>query len=109
MSEELKLRKLFVSQPMRGKTDTEIRAERAIAVRYAQEEMEEPFEVIPSYTVGRNFEGKGLAVQYLAESLRLLADADVAVFAKGWEEARGCRIEMMVCRYYGIDTIEMKD
>ena len=42
----------------------------------------------------------------LAKSLELLADADVAYFAKGWESARGCRIENQCAIEYGIDTIE---
>jgi hypothetical protein len=36
----------------------------------------------------------------------LLASADVAYFAKGWEEARGCRIENICAIEYGIDVIE---
>ncbi|RHU77980.1 DUF2829 domain-containing protein [Butyribacter intestini] len=35
-----------------------------------------------------------------------MADADVAYFAKGWESARGCRIENQCAIEYGIDTIE---
>lgn len=45
-------------------------------------------------------------MKYLAKSLELLADADVAYFAKGWESARGCRIENQCAIEYGIDTIE---
>lgn len=45
-------------------------------------------------------------MKYLAKSLELLVDADVAYFAKGWESARGCRIENQCAIEYGIDTIE---
>lgn len=38
--------------------------------------------------------------------MELLADADVAYFARGWESARGCRIENQCAIEYGIDTIE---
>lgn len=43
---------------------------------------------------------------YLAKSLELLATADVAYFAPGWENARGCRIENTCAVEYGIDVIE---
>ena len=45
-------------------------------------------------------------MKYLAKSLELLADADVAYFDRGWESARGCRIENQCAIEYGIDTIE---
>ena len=45
-------------------------------------------------------------MKYLAKSLELLADADVAYFARGWESARGCLIENQCAIEYGIDTIE---
>lgn len=37
---------------------------------------------------------------------RLLSTADVAYFAKGWEEARGCKLEHECAIQYGIDVIE---
>jgi len=42
------MKKLFISQPMRGKTDEEIKAERAKAVEAASELVGEPVEVIDS-------------------------------------------------------------
>ena len=43
------MKKLFISQPMRGKTDEEIKAERAKAVEAASELVGEPVEVIDSF------------------------------------------------------------
>ena len=40
------MKKLFISQPMRGKTDEEIFAERANAIQGAQEFLGEDVEVI---------------------------------------------------------------
>ena len=45
-------------------------------------------------------------MKYLAKSLELLADADVAYFARGWEQARGCRIENQCAIEYGIEIVE---
>ena len=43
----------------------------------------------------------------LGESIKLLQDADCAIFAPGWDKARGCRIEYQVCKDYGIDIWEL--
>ena len=37
----------------------------------------------------------------LASSINKLADADLVVFASGWENARGCKIEFEVAKQYG--------
>ena len=43
---------------------------------------------------------------FLGKSLELLATADVAAFARGWRDARGCRIENICAIEYGIDVVE---
>lgn len=43
------MKKLFISQPMRGKTDEEIKEERAKAIEKASELVGEPVEVIDSF------------------------------------------------------------
>ena len=97
------MKKLFISQPMRGKTDAEILAVRKKAIESAEKQIGEPVEVIDSFFQGAPADAKPL--WYLGESLKLLAEADVAYFAKGWEEARGCRIENICAIEYGIETI----
>lgn len=97
------MKKLFISQPMRGKTDEEIKAERAKAVEAASELVGEPVEVIDSF-----FQGAPVGVKplwFLGKSLELLADADVAYFAPGWNDARGCIIEHDCAITYGIKSI----
>ena len=42
---------------------------------------------------------------YLGKSLELLSGADIAVFAKGWRNARGCQIEFKCAKEYGISCI----
>ena len=96
--------KLFISQPMRGKTNEEILAVRAKAIESAERNLGEKVEVIDSFFQNAPVDAKPL--WYLAKSLELLSTADVAYFAKGWEEARGCRIENTCAIEYGIDVIE---
>lgn len=98
------MKKLFISQPMRGKTDEKIREERTKAIKYAEKLIGEPVEIIDSFFEGAPADAKPL--WYLGESLKLLAEADVAYFADGWNEARGCKIEHTCAVEYNIDRIE---
>ena len=62
-----------------------------------------PVEVIDSF-----FQGAPVGVKplwFLGKSLELLADADVAYFAPGWNDARGCIIEHDCAIAYGIKSI----
>ena len=98
------MKKLFISQPMRGKTNEEILVVREKAIESAERNLGEKVEVIDSFFENAPADAKPL--WYLAKSIELLATADVAFFAKGWEEARGCRIENTCAIEYGIDVIE---
>ena len=97
------MKKLFVSQPMRGKTNEEILAVREKAIASAEQELGEKVEVIDSFFLNAPAEAKPL--WYLGKSLELLSQADVVYFAKGWEEARGCRIENTCAIEYGIELV----
>ena len=97
------MKKLFISQPMRDKTDEEIKAERAKIIKAVTERFGE-VEVIDSFFESAPHDAKPL--WFLGKSLELLSTADVAFFAKDWEDARGCRIEHECAIEYGIDTIE---
>lgn len=98
------MKKLFISQPMRGKTDEEILKEREKAIESAQRTLGEPVEVIDSFF--QNAPADARPLWFLGKSLELLSTADVAYFAKGWEDARGCRIENQCAIEYGITVIE---
>lgn len=102
--------RLFISQPMRGKSDEEIESEReklveiAEAVYFGRGEVE----VIDSFFKGGLDvpAGAKAPLYYLSKSLELLATADVAIFAEDWREARGCRIEHECADGYGVARIE---
>lgn len=98
--------KLFISQPMNGKTKEEILAVRERAIESAKKSFGENVEVIESYFEDYNPKNGCVPLKYLSKSIELLADADVAYFAKGWEDARGCRIENACAIAYGINVIE---
>ena len=98
------MKKLFISQPMRGKTDEEILAERKKAIESAERNLGEPVEVIDSFF--QNAPADARPLWFLGKSLELLSTADIVYFAKGWEDARGCRIENQCAIEYGIEVIE---
>lgn len=97
--------KIFISQPMKDKTDEEILKERQKAIESVKEKYpDEEVEVIDSFIQGAPHNANPL--WFLSKSLELLSNADLAYFCKGWENARGCRIENTCAIEYGIDTIE---
>ena len=98
------MKKLFISQPMRDKTDEEILAEREKAVKVAKEMLNEDVEVIDSFFQSAPVGAKPL--WFLGKSLELLSGADIAYFAKDWQKARGCKIEHECAVEYGISRIE---
>lgn len=97
------MKKLFISQPMKGKTNEEILAVRQKAIESAERELGEKVEVIDSFFQDAPVDANPL--WYLLKSLELLSTADVAYFAKGWEEARGCKIENTCAIEYGIELV----
>lgn len=98
------MKKLFISQPMKDKTDAEILAVREQAIQSAKNLLGEDVEVIDSFFQDAPHDAKPL--WFLAKSLELLATADVVYFTKDWEKYRGCRIENTCAVEYGITVIE---
>lgn len=105
--------RLFISQPMRGKSDKEIESEREdlIAIAKAVYAGRGEVEVIDSFFKGGLDvpAGTKAPLYYLSKSLELLATADVAIFAEDWREARGCRIEHECADGYGVARIELPE
>lgn len=97
------MKKLFISQPMHGKTNEEIEFERNKAIEVASKQLNKEVEVIDSFFKDRPVLTNPLLC--LAKSLELLATADIAYFADGWEQARGCRIEHLCAEEYNIPVI----
>ena len=97
------MKKLFISQPMRDKTDEEIKIERKRAIDYVKKEINEDIEVIDSFFESAPHDAKPL--WFLGKSLELLSNADIAVFCKDWDKYRGCQIENICCSKYNIKKI----
>lgn len=93
----------MISQPMGGKTNEEIEAERKDLVETLEEQ---GYDVLDTVLTEKDV-SKDDPICYLAKSLELLAEADILVCMKGWEEARGCRIEHLVAKEYGKEIMEL--
>ena len=102
--QKMKKKKVFISQPMRDKTDEEILVERERMIKIVKERYPDyEIEIIDSFFQNAPVEAKPL--WYLGKSLEKLSEADVAVFAPMWDQYRGCRIEHLCAQEYNIEYI----
>lgn len=92
--------KIFISQPMRGKTDAEILAERERAIKAAKAKWGDDVEVLESFFQDAPAEAKPL--WFWDESLKVMYDADAVIMCKGWSEASGCKVEIVFADGYNL-------
>ena len=101
------LKKLFISQPMRGLTVEEILKAREEIKNRAEKTIGEPLELINSFF--EEYPGeiiKSIPVWYLGKSIQFLSQADIVYFDGDWRNARGCRIEYEIANAYEIKVIK---
>ena len=103
-------KKAMLSQPMAGKTEEEIVATREKAIT----ELEAMgYKVVNTCFTDEWYSDevmeKRSVVQiplcYLAKSLENMSLCHAAYFCKGWENARGCRIEHDAAVAYGLEML----
>ena len=94
------MKNVMISQPMSGKTNEQIRKEREQLINVLESK---GFHVTD--TIIEDFNDKIDPVFYLIRSLEYLANADCVFFMKGWEKARGCKIEHEVAVEYGKEVM----
>lgn len=105
--------KVMLSQPMAGKSDEEIinTRNRAIAAL-----TERGYEIVNTLFTDEWYSQKSMKERgveniplcFLAKSLENMSLCHAAYFCKGWENARGCRIEHEAAKAYGM-TIFYED
>ena len=96
------MKKLFVSVPMRGRTEDEIKTSIKKMKRIAEIYEGEELELIDSYIEDNPPQNTKEAVWYLGESLKKLAQADVFMGISDAWDWNGCQIESDVASRYGI-------
>lgn len=97
---------IFLSLPMADKTEEEIRMD-ILGMQERAKEMfpEDELDFIESLIDEEPPEGCRPSVYFLARSIELMSYADLVIFNKNWETARGCVIEKMVADKYQIKNI----
>ena len=89
--------KIMISQPMRGYTEKTIREGRKNLVNELEKQGYEVVDTIFTEEAPKNCDK---AIYYLSKSIEAMSKVDGVVFMKGWEQARGCKIEYYVAQYY---------
>ncbi|WP_288887412.1 hypothetical protein [uncultured Eubacterium sp.] len=107
IDEPLKNIKVFISQPMKNKTNDEILEARedikTIATKYIHFIYGKKNKIIFIDSFQKDKKGKPLYL--LGESLKMLSEADMAFFPINYEEYRGCNIEHKCAKEYGIRVV----
>ena len=104
------MKKAMLSQPMAGKTDEEIIATRENAISTLKEK---GYEIVNTLFTDEWYNREAMekrgVVQiplcFLAKSIENMSLCHAAYFCKGWENARGCRIEHDVAKAYGLTIL----
>ena len=104
------MKKAMLSQPMAGKTEEEIVATREKAVAVLEKE---GYEVINTLFTDEWYSAEAMKERgveniplcFLAKSLENMSLCNAAYFCKGWEKARGCKIEHEAALKYGLHII----
>ena len=104
------MKTVMLSQPMAGKSDEEIKTTREKAAKALEAK---GFNVLNTFFTNEwhskeKMEERGVVqipVSFLAKSLESMSLCHAVYFCKGWESARGCRIEHEVAKAYGLEII----
>lgn len=89
--------KIMISQPMRGKTNEQIKQEREDLVKQLEEQGHEVIDTIFTEEAPKDSD---IAMYFLAKSIEAMAKVDGIVFMPGWQDARGCKIEYKIALQY---------
>ena len=102
--------KAMFSQPMAGKTNEEIAATREKAIKVLEEK---GYQIVNTLFTDEWYNKEKMAERgvvniplcFMAKSLENMSLCHAAYFCKGWENARGCRIEHAAAKAYGLRII----
>nr|DAS61628.1 MAG TPA: protein of unknown function (DUF4406) [Caudoviricetes sp.] len=92
------MKKIFISQPVQGLSEEEIKRERKEIVRAIAEEYGEDTKILGNYYLIDD-------LNLLVSELKDLANATAAFFARGWQESKRCKIEHDIAEAYGLEIV----
>jgi hypothetical protein len=110
MDDFMDIKKAMISQPMNGLADKEIVIARGKALKALKSK---GYKVINTLFTDEwyneeNMKKRGVVqipLCFLAKSLENMSLCHAAYFCKGWENARGCKIEHEAAKAYGLEII----
>lgn len=97
------MKKIYISQPMRGREYDDIIRERKQMIADAAVALQTD-DIRPLETLHRNGKTKPLAM--LGHSVEQMAEADAIIFARDWRDALGFRCERMIAAEYGLRILD---
>ena len=103
-------KKAMLSQPMAGKTDSEIKATREHAIEVLESL---GYEVVNTLFTDEWYSKDSMTergvvnipMTFFSKSIENMALCHAVFFCPGWQEARGCKLEHDVAKAYGVDII----
>lgn len=104
------MKKAMISQPMAGKTEEEIVVTRNNATAYLENQGYRLVNTLfqDKWYSKEKMHDRGVVqipLCFLAKSLENMSLCHAAYFCKGWENARGCRIEHEAAKAYGLEIL----
>ncbi len=106
----MKKQKIMISQPMNGITKEQIIETRNKFLKFAEENK---LKVVNTYfsddyyseNIAKKHGIAHLPIFFLGKTIQKMSLCDMVYFAKGWENARGCKIEHEIASQYGLKII----
>lgn len=106
------MKKLYISCPMKGRTEENIRKSMEKMHRIAEIVFDQELEVLPTYTEHKPPENAKASIWYLGHSIQVMADADYFIGINEYSDFfKGCEAEKSIAMSYGIERtfINMRD
>lgn len=100
-----KVRKLFISIPMHGRSDDEVWMEMSIYHKRLQTLYDEILDLVDNLHKDRPMN----RVEMLGDSIQLMGGSDIILFAPGWADSKGCSVEHEIAIKYMKDKILSDD
>lgn len=106
--------KVMISQPMAGKSNEEIIEARKRAEQYLNSLGHEVVDTLfinamAEYSSESGEKNNGIlniSLYCLSKALAKMAECEAVYFCKGYRKARGCQIEKLVAKSYGLEIME---
>jgi len=104
------VKKAMISQPMAGLTDEQIIAAREAAITHLEAK---GYTVVNTLFTDEWYSKEKMTERgvvqiplcFLAKSLENMSLCHAVYFVKGWDNARGCKIEHEVAKAYGLEIL----